>query len=518
MTTTSSASLSDTDRTVDVVVVGSGAAALTGAYTAAAKGLDVLVLEKTDLIGGTSAYSGGGLWLPGNAVQARGGVEDSPADGLRYLRATVGDRTPVELHEAFIETGPELVAFLEKDPALEFETMAFPDYFEEPGRNKPVGRSICPSPIPGAVLGDRLELIRPTMGVDKFGLEESRETLSNGQALIARLVLAIDATGNAEIRTGCALESLIVVDGRVAGVRADGRGIGARIGVLVAAGGYEGNAELRLKHHGLPTAQWTSAPTGANTGDALSAVVDAGAATDLLDEAWWCPATLFPNGSAAFTLGLSGGIFVGPDGKRFGNESLPYDRMGHILLQKMREAGPDAEFWWVFDSRTDSVPGICTPAPDRVAFENAGLWRSGDTVEELATAIGVSPEALGATVARFNDFATAGEDTDFHRGEDDYDLFFAGGEGPNPVLVPIDRGQLHAVRIVLSDLGSKGGARIDTSGRVLGEDGGPIEGLYAAGNSAASIAGEVYPGPGVPLGSGMAFAYRAAIDMDSRRA
>jgi len=179
----------------------------------------------------------------------------------------------------------------------------------------------------------------------------------------------------------------------------------------------------------------------------------------------------------------------------------------------MGRHGPDTAFWWVFDSRTPSVPGICQPTPHPDEFRAAGLWRSADTPRELAAEIGVPPEALRETVARFNGFAAAGADPDFHRGEDDYDRFFATGTGPNPALVPLEQGALHAVRIVLGDLGSKGGARIDTSGGVLDGDGRAIPGLYAAGNSAASVAGHVYPGPGVPLGSGMVFAYRAALAM-----
>ncbi|WP_214400843.1 FAD-binding protein [Pseudonocardia lacus] len=500
----------------DVVVVGSGAAALTGAYTAAARGLRVLVVEKTGYLGGTSAYSGATIWLPGNGVLVRSGVADTVEDGLEYLRHTVGDRTPAELREAYVRTGPELVEFLERDPDVEFEALAFPDYFDAPGRGLPMGRGICPLPLRGDRLGDRLDQLRPTIAADQYDQPVKRGTLFGGQALVGRLLLALDRTGNAAIRTGAALHSLVLDHGRVTGVRVgpDGAGsVGARVGVLVAAGGYECDPERRRALHGLPGADWTSAAPGSNTGDALAALQGVGAAVDLLDEAWWCPATLFPNGRAAFTLGLQGGIFVGPDGARFGNESLPYDRMGHLLHERMRRHGPDAGFWWVFDSRTPSVPGICQPMPDPERFRAAGLWHSAGTAHELAAAIGVPADALRGTVERFNGFARAGADADFHRGEDDYDRFFATGTGPNPALVPLERGPLHAVRIVLGDLGSKGGARIDPSGRVLDGEGRPIPGLYAAGNSAASVAGHVYPGPGVPLGSGMVFAYRAATAM-----
>jgi glycine/D-amino acid oxidase-like deaminating enzyme len=495
---------------VDVVVVGSGGAALTGAYTAAAHGLRVLVLEKTPYVGGTSAYSGSGLWLPGNDVLRRAGIDDSVEDGLVYLRATIGDRTPAELQEAYVRTGPELVAFLEKAPEIEFQVLPFPDYFEAEGRCKPMGRGICPVPLAGADLGARLDLLRPTVAADQFGLDVPRDELVGGQALIGRLLLALDATGNAEVRTSSPLGSLVTTDGRVTGVRVGDQEVRARAGVLLAAGGYECDPARRREYHGLPGAAWTSAAPGSNTGDALAAALSVGAAVDLLDEAWWCPATLFPNGHAVFTLGLSGGIVVGPDGKRFANESLPYDRMGHRMRTVMAEHGPDTPFWWIFDTRTESVPGICFPAPDVAEFRAAGLWHSAATPEELAAALGVPADVLRATVDRFNGFARSGIDEDFHRGEDDYDRFFASGEGPNPVLVPLEQGELHAVRLVLGDLGSKGGARIDTSGQVLAEDGSPIGGLYAAGNSAASVAGHVYPAPGTPLGSGMVFAYRAA--------
>jgi len=501
---------------VDVVVVGSGGAALTGAYTAAAQGLRVLVLEKTGHLGGTSAYSGACLWLPGNDVLHRGGVPDTVEDGLRYLRATVGDRTPAALQEAYVRTGPELVAFLENDPELEFEVLPFPDYFDAPGRGRPTGRGICPAPLGGARLGTRLDQLRPTVAADQFGLAVERDTLIGGQALVGRLLLALDRTGNVEIHTGTPMHSLVTEAGRVVGVHAGADGaheVRARLGVLLAAGGYECDPARRRELHGLPAADWTSAARGSNTGDALAAVQAAGGAIDLLDEAWWCPATLFPNGRAAFTLGLHGGIFVDPAGKRFANESLPYDRMGHAMRDAMAGTGPDTAFWWVFDSRTPSVPGLCAPVPDPTEFRAAGLWHTAESAEELAASIGVPPDALRETIDRFNGFARTGKDADFGRGEDDYDRFFAAGDGPNPTLVPLERGPLNAVRIVLGDLGSKGGARIDTSGRVLDTDEQPIPGLYAAGNSAASVAGHVYPGPGTPLGSGMVFAYRAALAM-----
>lgn len=494
----------------DVIVVGSGAGAMTGAYTAAVLGLQVLVIEKTEHLGGTAAYAGAAMWFPGNHVLARGGVEDSVEAGLKYLRATVGDRTPIELQEAYVRTGPDVVKFLDESGAVAFENMGFPDYFDAPGRCRPAGRAICPAVIEGARLGGLLDLLRPTTEADKYGQDIPRDTLTGGQSLIGQFMLAVRDTGNVEIRTEVPMESLIVEDGTVVGVRACGEKIRAKHAVILAAGGYDSNARLRQDYHGLPTARWTSAPAGSNTGDALASVEAVGAAVDLLEESWWTPGVLYPSGYAAFLPIVRGGFFVGPDGQRFLNESLPYHRLGRELLKKMRELGNDTEFWWVFDSHTPSVPGVSIPTPDPEEFRGTPYWRSADTIEGLAERIGVPADALRETLDRYNKYTAEGIDPDFHRGEDDYDRWFGQGDGPNHVLVQVDQPPFNAVRVVLSDLGTKGGARTTTEAQVIDVHGKPVPGLYAVGGSAASVSGEVYPGPGVPIGSSMALAYRAA--------
>jgi len=507
--------------TCDVVVVGSGGAALAGALAAVHRGLSVCVLEKTDRFGGTSAYSGGSVWLPGNHVLARQGVDDSVDKGLTYFTALVGDRTRAEVQRAYLETGPEVADFLENTAGIPLEHRPFPDYFDAPGRSAN-GRSIFVRPISAREVGDRLDDIRPMVPADQFGLDVDRSTLDGGQAWIARMVLALDAGGRAELRLSSPVTGLVRDEhGRVAGVEItapDGSrtGIQARAGVLLAAGGFERSADLRAKWQDMPTADWSSSHPDTGSGDALALVESVGAATDLLDQSWWCPATLFPNGHAAFTLGVRAGIIVDDTGQRFADEMLPYDRMGRAMRERMRLGHGDA-FWLIFDDRAgDHLPAICMPPPRREELSAAGLWHTAEDIAGLAEAIGVDADRLDATVRRFNELAENGRDTDFGRGEDPFGRFFVGATSPEPCLQPLTGARLHAVRLVLGDLGTKGGAVIGPDGAVERPDGSVVEGLYAAGNSAASVAGPVYPGPGVPLGSGMVLAYRAVAHMAQR--
>ncbi|MVZ91185.1 FAD-binding protein [Microbacter sp. ANSKLAB05] len=506
-----------TDSEYDVVVVGSGVAALFGAATAAARGLSTCLVEKTDRFGGTSAYSGGAVWLPGNPVLERDGVDDSVSKGRTYFRAVVGDRTDRDLQDAFLTTGPAVVDFLERELDIATRFQAFPDYFDAPGRQE-AGRSIFPKPIGGDELGERAGDIRPPVPADQFGAEEDRSTFDGGRAWVARLVRALDGLDTADLRLGCAAEELVRdADGRVVGVvvrDADGRRtLGARRGVLVAAGGFERSAELRSRHQQMPTADWTASHPDTGTGDAVRMFEEVGARLDLLDQSWWCPATLFPNGHAAFTLGFRSGLIVDGTGRRFANELLPYDQMGRQMHARMT-GGAGEEFWFVFDdAEGGGYPAICVPAPTADDLRAAGLWHTASSVAGLAEAIGVDADALSESVERFNRSAEQGRDDDFGRGEDPYGRFFLGAGSASECLRPVGGQRLHAVRLVLGDLGTKGGAVIDPDGGVRSGDGSVIPGLYAAGNSSASVSGEVYPGPGVPLGSGMVMAFRAVAHM-----
>ena len=506
------------EREYDVVVVGSGGGALTGAWAARRAGLSTAVVEKTPLLGGTSAYSGGACWLPGSAVQQRAGLPDSTESARSYLRAVLGadgqdadGRVDWDRVEIFLAAAPELVAELEA-AGLGFEWLPFPEYYAAPGR-VPMGRSVQPLAVPRDELPEEVaRLVRPPVERDRAGAG-GRRTLTGGQALVGRLAAMFVRDGGT-LLTSLPVTGLTTDSGRVTGVvgmSPEGPvELSARRGVLVAAGGFEGNERLRVEH-GVPgRVAWTMAPAGTNTGEPIEAALAVGAGADFSALGWFCPGLEQPDGRGSFTLGFRGGVMVDARGRRYANECLPYDRFGREMARAL-ERIPS---WLVFDSREGGrLPAIAMPEGDLAEHLAAGTWVRADTVEDLARAAGLPAEELVATVARFNGYAEQGVDEDFGRGEDEYDTFFAAGDGPNKALVPCDAPPFYAARFVLSDLGTKGGLVTDAAGRVLGETGLPIPGLYASSNSAASVFGSAYPGPGAPLGSAMVFAWLAARDM-----
>jgi 3-oxosteroid 1-dehydrogenase len=356
--------------------------------------------------------------------------------------------------------------------------------------------------------------VRPSISQDRWGGDAPREQLWGGQALVGRFLLALHRSGLAEVRTGTTVDELLVEDDRVVGVgaaTAAGRlTVRARRGVLLGSGGFERNEELRARFAVPGQAEHSMSPAGTNTGEPLEAALALGAATDHLQEAWFCPGLLEPDGSAGFIIGLRGGVAVDAKGERFANESLPYDRFGRA----MAAAAPEA--WLVFDSRENGrLPGIrCVPGPRRQDYLAAGAWVQADSLAELADLIGVPADGLERTVERWNSFAAAGTDEDFHRGEDEFDRRWVfPNDQVNPCLVPIDQGPFLAAKVVLGDLGTKGGLVTDVDAAVLRPDGSVIAGLYATGNTMASVTGAVYPAPGTPLGTAMVFGHRAALRM-----
>lgn len=500
----------------DVIVVGSGGGALTGAALAARAGLRTAVLERTPLIGGTSAYSGGACWLPGSAVQQRAGLPDS-TEGARAYLAAVLDAPDDARVEALLAQAPRLVAALEADELMDFEWIPFSEYYDAPGR-VPMGRSIQPATIRRDALDPRVgALLRPPVERDRAG-QPGRSTLSGGQALIGRLAAMVLRDGGEILVEHHVTGFVRDPSGRVTGVRAETPEgpveLTADRGVLVAAGGFEGSPERRTAHGTPGRAEWTMAPRGTNTGEVIDAAAEVGAATDFSGEGWFCPGLLQPDGSGSFTLGFRGGLMVDQRGERYGNECLPYDRFGRLMA-----AAPErTPSWFVFDAREGGrLPAIAMPEGDPAEHLAAGTWVQADTVEALAEAAGLDPSTLRASVERFNGFATSGVDEDFARGTDEYDTFFASAGSPNKALVPLDTPPYVAARFVLSDLGTKGGLVTDAAARVLDEAGTPIPGLYAASNSTASVFGSSYPGPGAPLGAAMTFASLAVEDLLSGR-
>ncbi|WP_433611506.1 FAD-binding protein [Prescottella agglutinans] len=501
----------------DVLVAGSGGGGVTGAYTAAREGLDVILVEATDKFGGTTAYSGGGgFWFPCNPALKRAGTDDTIEDALEYYHAVVGDRTPRELQEAYVRGGAPLIEYLEQDEMLEFEMLPWPDYFGKAPKARLDGqRHTMPTPLPIAEVGDLHELVRGPLDVDRLGAPLP-DYLIGGRALIGRFLKAMEKYPNATLHLNTVLVELVVEDGAVVGaiVERDGErvAIHARKGVLLAAGGFEGNDEMRQKY-GVPgEARDTMGPWG-NLGQAHQAGIAVGADTDLMGEAWWSPGMTHPDGRSAFALWFTAGIFVNQDGKRFVNESAAYDRIGRDIIAQMDEGKATLPYWMIYDDKDGERPPVNATNVSMVETEKyveAGLWHTADTLEELAEKIGVPAENLVATVERFNSFVAAGVDPDFGRGDEAYDRAFSGGEPP---LVTIEQGPFHAAAFGISDLGTKGGLRTDTAARVLDTTGNPIPGLYAAGNTMAAPSGTVYPGGGNPIGTSMLFSHLAAMDM-----
>jgi 3-oxosteroid 1-dehydrogenase len=507
----------DFSQEVDVIVVGSGGG-IAGAYTAAREGMSVALLEATDRFGGTTAYSGGGgMWFPCNLVARRGGVDDTLEAAFDYFHRVVGDRTPEELQCAYVEGGAKAIEYFEADDDLEFVELPWPDYYGAvPNARADGRRHLVPTPLPASELGPLSDSVRGPLDVDRLGASPP-DVLSGGRALVGRFLKALLRYPNTSTYRNTPLVELVTDEsGAVIGVLADHDGtplrIRARRGVLLAAGGFEQNTSMR-DHWGVPGRVEDSMGCPGNTGAAHTAAMQLGADTDLMDQAWWSPGLTHPDGRSAFALWFTGGIFVNQDGRRFVNESAPYDRLGREVLQQMASGTTSLPFWMVYDDREGEVPPVKATNVSMVdtgAYRDARLWHTANTLEELAQLIRVDPTALSETVTRFNAMIVDGRDTDFGRGDEPYDRAFSGGRLP---LVPIEQPPFHAAAFGVSDLGTKGGLRTDTCARVLDRSGTAIPGLYASGNTMAAVSGTTYPGGGNPIGASVLFSHLAAMDM-----
>ena len=540
----------------DIVVAGSGAAGLTAALTAAHRGLRVVVIEKAGTFGGSTARSGGGIWVPGNEVLRRAGVADTEEQARAYLAHVAGDVPPAR-QQALLAHGPAMVSFVRRHTPLEFAWVpGYADYYPEAPGGLATGRSIEPVPLNARVLGSELARLNPpylpapegvtiTQGDYRWlslgprhpramlatakiagrmarGRLLRQHTLSMGQALAAGLRAGL-LTTQVPVWLNTPLTGLEMTGDRVTGVRVirDGQPavIAASRGVVLAAGGFERNAEMRRRYQRPPIGtEWTTGAAG-NTGDAIVAGEDAGAALDLMDDAWWGPSVPLPSGPY-FCLAersLPGCLLVNQAGQRFVNEAAPYVDTVHAMYEGHSAATPHIPCWLIFDQRYKSTYVFAGRPPGRPFprrwYEAGAVYRA-PTLAELAGQIGVDAQGLDKTVARFGEFAQAGSDEDFHRGNSAYDRYYGDPRRrPNPNLAPLDRPPFYAARIVPGDLGTKGGLVTDERARVLRADGSPIPGLYAAGNASAAVMGHSYAGAGATIGPAMTFGYIAALDL-----
>ncbi len=541
----------------DVVVVGSGAAGMTAALTAARNGLRAVVLEKTGYFGGSTARSGGGIWAPGNEVLRKAGVRDAPDQASAYLAHVAGDSVTGGLQQALLDHGADMIALVRANAPVEFAWVpGYADYYPEAPGGKAQGRSIEPVPMDGRVLGDELAHLNPPYLPAPKGVAITqadyrwlslgtrhprsaltaarvaartartrllgRHTLSMGQALAAGLRAGL-AAQQVPVWLDTPMTGLQVSGGRVTGVEVtrDGRPavVLARRGVLIASGGFERNEEMRRRYQRQPIGtEWTTGSPG-NTGDGILAGEAAGGVLDLMDDAWWGP-TIPLSGGPYFCLAersLPGCILVNGAGQRFVNESAPYVDAVHAMYDGHSPGNPHIPAWLVFDQRYRNSYVFCGLPPRRPLprrWYRAGAVFRGDDVTGLAAQIGVDAEGLAKTVARFNEFAEAGADGDFRRGDSAYDRYYGDPRWrPNPNLAPLARPPFYAAKIVPGDLGTKGGLRTDERARVLRADGTVIAGLYAAGNASALVMGHSYAGAGATIGPAMTFGYLAALDM-----
>ncbi len=550
--------MTDWDTSVDLLIAGSGGGGMVAALATLDAGLEPLIVEKQALVGGSTGLSGGMVWLPNNPLMRRDGIPDSHEDGLAYLADVVGDigapSSPAR-REVFLTAGSEMLTFLLRKGVRLVRCPGWSDYYPNHKGGNAAGRGVEGIPFDAAELGNWSDKVQPSMAKN-FGFVvltnelrsvqyfnraprafavamrvfartwaariRRREVLTNGASLIAQMLKALINLGDGEppLWTNAAVEELIVEDGRVVGARVKRGGstlsIEARRGVLLAAGGFGHNADMRRRYSGdQPNeGKWSIANPG-DTGEVLQTAMRLGAKTDLLDEAWWLPSVFIADGGdAAKALGSGrqrpGAIYVDSTGRRFCNESNSYVEVGKAMY-----ANKAVPCWMVFDEGYVSryVSGANPLKRRRIpeALIDRGAVIRGDTIGDLARQIDVPADKLEHTIARFNEFAAKGLDPDFGRGQSAYnDCLGDPGYRPNAAVGPLERAPYYATRVLPADVGTCGGVITNEHAQVLDEQDRVIDGLYATGNTTATVMGRTYPGAGASIANTMVFGYVAA--------
>jgi 3-oxosteroid 1-dehydrogenase len=558
-------------ETFDVIVVGSGSAGAIAALRASELGFSVIIVEKAHKFGGTSATSGGVLWVPNHGLD---GADDSREQALDYLTGIIQGPVRRDRLEAYVDSGREMVGFL-KSLGIGIMPAAWPDYFPDaPGARS--DRSLVCSTFDGRALGDKFTLMREqytrfkllnryAMDLPEFFAISTRgkgwvraflkilwrywsdigtrrlsrrdRRFTSGAALMGQIYQRI-FDRNIELRLETKLEELVIADGGVAGIEVSHFGgryeIAGRHGVVICAGGFEWNQALRDRFYRVPgLTRHSSSPEDGNRGEALIAGMKIGAATEHTEAGWWIPTMHMPTPNvsnfeeihqAAFDVGRPHSVCVNRNGVRFVDEACGYDEFGKAMVADQLATGSNCPCWLIFDAnfRAKFTAGGFMPSaimPDRKI--PADWWDhyifKADSIDGLAAKIRLPPDPLKATVSAMNQAARTGTDLEFGRGGNAYDRMFGDPSvTPNPCLGPIEAAPFYAVAINLGDLGTKGGLKADANARVLDGADQPIPNLYAAGNAAGSPFGNWYPGAGGTIGPAMTFAYVAVNDIAAR--
>ncbi len=560
------------DHEVDFLIVGSGAGAMTAGIIAADEGASTLLIEKSPQFGGSSAMSGGGLWVPNNHMMEDGGFHDTPETAFTYMKGCVekngleGDVVSEARIRAYLDNAPKAVKHLCEKARLRMQLVPdYADYYPEVEGSMEGGRTLESCAYHAREIGnDEFVRMRET-AVQELIVGRVSMTIPEAQALLTRspgwigtlskmaLTYAFDlpwrfrskrdrrlAMGNALIGMlrhslmdrdvplwlDTPARRLLIEDGRAIGVEAEQQGrtirILARKGVLLAAGGFEASQAMREKHLPNPTsADWTCA-NPYNTGDVIEMGRDVGAAVGLMDEAWWGPNTVVPGEDRARMLviekSLPGGIIVNKHGKRFVKETAAYNDIVKQMYDTESGAEESVPSYLIFDATYRAkypvgplLPGAQQPdwMVSKELMEN--FITRAKTLDALAETMGIDAAELRRTVDRFNADAREGVDHDFHRGETAFDKFYGDPDvGPNSCMAPIETSPFYCVTVVPGELGTKGGLETDEFARVVTREGEVIPGLYATGNCSASVMGRTYPGAGSTLGPTTTFGYVAA--------